>query len=50
VNVKEEIAYQKEQGTFSNLDWFGHDGLRVADSLVSDLERRLTESARGGGK
>jgi len=49
-NVQEEIAYQKEQGTFSDLDWFGNDGLRVADSLVSELEQRLTESARGGGE
>ena len=49
-NVQDELAYHKEQGTFSNLDWFGNDGLRVADDLVSYLEQRLTANTPGGGE
>jgi len=49
-NVRDELAFHKEQGTFSNLDWFGNDGLRVADDLVSDLEQRLTANTQGGGE
>lgn len=40
-NVHNELEHHKTNGSFDNLDWFGTDGLRVADSIISDLEGRL---------
>lgn len=40
-NVHDEIEQHRENGSFESQDWFGRDGLRVADSVVSGLEIRL---------
>jgi len=40
-NVHDEIEYHKTNGSFDNLDWFGADGHRVAETVVSGLEDRL---------
>lgn len=40
-NVHDELEYHRADGSFDNLDWFGNDGLRVADAIVSGLESRL---------
>lgn len=40
-NVHDEIGQHKEDGSFDKQDWFGRDGLRVAEILVSGLETRL---------
>lgn len=45
-NVHDELEYHKTNGSFDELDWFGIDGLRVAEAVVSGLEDRLL--AQGG--
>lgn len=40
-NVHRELESQKTNGAFDKLDWFGSDGLRVAQGIVSGLESRL---------
>lgn len=40
-NVHAEVEQYKADGSFENQDWFGRDGLRVAESIVSGLESRL---------
>jgi len=40
-NVHDEVEHHKAAGSFENQDWFGRDGLRVAESIVSGLENRL---------
>lgn len=47
-NVHEEIEHHRAEGTYENLDWFGPDGHRVAESVVTDLEQRLKEAVHGG--
>ncbi|MCG2812998.1 MAG: hypothetical protein L6428_16330 [Candidatus Aminicenantes bacterium] len=46
-NVHDEVEYQKKVGSFDNLDWFGVDGLQVAETIVSDLEDRLRAYGAG---
>lgn len=45
-NVHDAIEHHKQEGTFYNLDWFGKDGLRVAETIVSTLDQRL-QTTRG---
>jgi hypothetical protein len=40
-NVHDEVEQYKADGTFNNQDWFGRDGLRVAEAIASGLEGRL---------
>ena len=40
-NVHDEMEQHKADDLFKNQDWFGRDGLRVAESIVSGLESRL---------
>jgi len=47
-NVHEEIEHRRVEGIYENLDWFGPDGHRVAESVVTDLEQRLKEAIHGG--
>jgi len=49
-NVHEEVEHHKAEGSYENLDWFGPDGHRIAESVVTDLERRLKEAVRGGAR
>jgi hypothetical protein len=47
-NVHDEVDTYKTEGQFDNLDWFGQDGLRVAETVITDLEQRLQQAAQGG--
>jgi hypothetical protein len=47
-NVRDEIERHRQEGHFNNLDWFGPDGLGVADTVVTDLEGRCQRSVEGG--
>jgi hypothetical protein len=49
-NVHNEIERHKIERNFDNLDWFGRDGLRIADTVITDLESRLQEAAQGGAE
>jgi hypothetical protein len=40
-HVHDEVEQHRADGSFENQDWFGRDGLRVAESIVSGLEARL---------
>lgn len=40
-HVSSLIKETREAGRFEQIDWFGRDGIRMADQLVSDLEGRL---------
>jgi len=47
-NVHDEVELYKREGHFDNLDWFGRDGLRVAEAVVTELEQRLRQAAQRG--
>lgn len=49
-NVQDEVEQHKTSGHFNNMDWFGSDGLRVAQTVITDLEQRLREAAQGGAE
>lgn len=49
-NVHEEIDRQKQNHVFERLDWFGGDGIRVAQDIVADLEQRLRHAGQGGAQ
>jgi hypothetical protein len=40
-NVHDEVEQHKADGSFEKQDWFGRDGLHVAEDIVSGLESRL---------
>ena len=49
-NVHDELEQRKVEGRFNNLDWFGHDGARIADEIVTGLEQRLRQVTQGGAE
>jgi len=49
-NVHEEIENQKRLNRFNNISWFGPEGIRVAQTIVTDLDLRLRAAAQGGAQ
>ncbi len=41
-HVGSVIAEARESGQFSSIDWFGSDGIELANQIVSDLNTRLS--------
>jgi hypothetical protein len=37
------INETRESGMFDKIDWFGRNGIQMADQLVSELEGRLRD-------
>lgn len=49
-NVHDEIEKYKEEDRFASTDWFGSQGVGVAEMLIADLEQRLRQAYQGGGE
>jgi hypothetical protein len=47
-NVHDAVERYKAEGRFDNTDWFGSQGLGVAEALIAGLEQRLRQASRGG--
>lgn len=44
-NVHDEIEKHKTEGRFDNMDWFGSQGVGIAETLIADLEQRLRQAS-----
>ncbi len=45
-HVRDAVGSAEEAGRFEQVDWFGREGVGIAESVVNDLEARLTALGR----